>query len=612
MDHRHLILLLLAALCPTAQARAQGGAVGLQLFSPAMDSKGLFTLDATAVPGHLEPSFGLVVSYARRPLDLASGGARFSVDNLVTGHLQAALGLLGHGEIGLGLPLTAWTGARAPSPAGDDGATSAQGVGDLVLHLKGRILDTSRHPVGLALAATVSFPTGDDAGFLGTGSVGLFPRIILGADLLGGRLCLLLNAGVRLRLGDASSWADSRPCAQGSCGTGRGLEVGHRLAYGVGASYSLVPQRLDLVLEVVGQTGLNAPFDLDRLASAHELLAGIKLYLGRNSYLSLGLGRGLRGGGENYQYGAPDIRAFAGFIFEPAVGDRDGDGLKDDVDRCPSRPEDFDDFEDSDGCPDPDNDRDGILDGDDRCPNEPEDLDGVEDGDGCPERDVKDRDGDGISDDKDRCPDRPEDVDRHEDADGCPDPDNDGDKILDVDDLCPDRPEDMDRHEDADGCPDPDNDGDRILDVDDSCPDEPETYNRYKDKDGCPDKAPARFGKGTIVPLGRVHFETDRAVLLPQSHATLDAVVWALGAHPQILLLEVQGHADERGSAAHNLRLTADRTHAVKRYLVGKGVDPARLRTKGYGETRPRDPGHDEAAWSRNRRVEFVIVKRAR
>ncbi len=170
----------------------------------------------------------------------------------------------------------------------------------------------------------------------------------------------------------------------------------------------------------------------------------------------------------------------------------------------------------------------------------------------------------------------------------------------------------MDRWEDADGCPDPDNDNDGILDIDDACPDDPETYNRYKDADGCPDKAPARFGSGTIVPMGRVHFETDKAVLLPQSHATLDAVVWALRAHPQILLLQVQGHADERGSAAHNLRLTADRAHAVKRYLVDKGIDPSRLQTKGFGESKPLDPGHDEQAWSRNRRVEFVIRKRKR
>ena len=61
-------------------------------------------------------------------------------------------------------------------------------------------------------------------------------------------------------------------------------------------------------------------------------------------------------------YGTPTCASFVGFIFEPSIGDRDGDGIKDDVDKCPDEPEDFDGFEDEDGCPDPDNDRDGILD----------------------------------------------------------------------------------------------------------------------------------------------------------------------------------------------------------------------------------------------------------
>src|SRR5215510_1900950 len=67
------------------------------------------------------------------------------------------------------------------------------------------------------------------------------------------------------------------------------------------------------------------------------------------------------------------------------IGDRDGDGAKDDVDRCPDDPEDYDAFEDQDGCPEPDNDRDGTRDLDDKCPNVPEDRDGFEDNNGCPE-----------------------------------------------------------------------------------------------------------------------------------------------------------------------------------------------------------------------------------
>ena len=66
------------------------------------------------------------------------------------------------------------------------------------------------------------------------------------------------------------------------------------------------------------------------------------------------------------------------------VGDRDGDGIKDSMDKCPDDPEDRDGFEDEDGCPDPDNGRDGILDRDDKCPNQPEVFNGVTDDDGCP------------------------------------------------------------------------------------------------------------------------------------------------------------------------------------------------------------------------------------
>ena len=80
--------------------------------------------------------------------------------------------------------------------------------------------------------------------------------------------------------------------------------------------------------------------------------------------------------------------------------------------------QDYDDFEDEDGCPEPDNDRDGILDEDDQCPNQPEDKDGVEDEDGCPEGNKLDRDGDGILDEDDECPDDPEDKDEFEDEDG--------------------------------------------------------------------------------------------------------------------------------------------------------------------------------------------------
>jgi outer membrane protein OmpA-like peptidoglycan-associated protein len=98
--------------------------------------------------------------------------------------------------------------------------------------------------------------------------------------------------------------------------------------------------------------------------------------------------------------------------------DRDFDGFGDEQDDCPDAPEDFDSFEDFDGCPDADNDEDGLLDLDDLCPDEAEDEDGFQDDDGCPDAD---NDGDGILDDRDECPDQGETFNAFEDEDGCPD-----------------------------------------------------------------------------------------------------------------------------------------------------------------------------------------------
>jgi len=98
--------------------------------------------------------------------------------------------------------------------------------------------------------------------------------------------------------------------------------------------------------------------------------------------------------------------------------DRDHDGIPDKRDLCPTDPEDFDAFQDADGCPDWDNDNDGIKDSIDGAPNDPEDFDGWEDTDGIPDLD---NDGDGIVDKLDKCPNEPETFNGYMDDDGCPD-----------------------------------------------------------------------------------------------------------------------------------------------------------------------------------------------
>src|SRR5262249_45756459 len=111
--------------------------------------------------------------------------------------------------------------------------------------------------------------------------------------------------------------------------------------------------------------------------------------------------------------------------------------------------------------------------------------------------------------------------------------------------------------------------------------------------------------------LDKVYFEYNKAVIKSESFPILDAVAATLQGNPDIKLIEVQGHTDERGNDAYNLKLSDARAKAVVKYLDDKGTDAKRLQGQGYGETQPIDPSHTEQAWAKNRRVEFLILKRA-
>ncbi len=291
--------------------------------------------------------------------------------------------------------------------------------------------------------------------------------------------------------------------------------------------------------------------------------------------------------------------------------DKDGDGFLDNEDKCPNRPEDFDGYQDNDGCPeeeDADSDNDGILDRDDRCPTDPEDRDGFKDDDGCPDRD---NDADGIPDKDDKCPTVAEDVEGFEDLDGCPDLDNDQDGFQDDVDKCPNDKEDRDQFEDDDGCPDLDNDKDGIKDTDDRCPMQPETINGVTDEDGCPDKKYTliKVTKERIEISQKVRFKTGRSKVLKASFEMLDQVADAIVTN-KIRKVLVEGHTDDVGAASTNMRLSQKRADAVRDYLVSKKVSADVLDAIGFGETRPLDAAKTRAARKKNRRVEFKIIER--
>ncbi|HTA91590.1 MAG TPA: OmpA family protein [Polyangiaceae bacterium] len=264
----------------------------------------------------------------------------------------------------------------------------------------------------------------------------------------------------------------------------------------------------------------------------------------------------------------PQYCAVRGFV-EAAPGDRDGDGILDPVDKCPDNPENYNGFQDQDGCPDdPDTDGDGIPDSVDQCVLDPEDKDG------------------------------------YLDTDGCPEADNDLDGIPDVSDKCPNEPEDMDGYEDQDGCPDPDNDKDTVPDVKDQCPNEPGSTTQ--EPLGCPVKNALVVVTDCEVKITQqIHFEFNKDKIRPESFPVLDAVVDVLAKIPKITL-EVQGHTDNKGAPAYNKDLSNRRAHSVMKYLIAHGVTIERLTAVGYGMERPIVDNSNEQNRALNRRVQFV------
>jgi outer membrane protein OmpA-like peptidoglycan-associated protein len=559
-------LLLLVA----GQALADG--IDVQNFKPAFSRSGYFTLESPRVLGHLAPNVGLTFDYGKELLvardpdtdEVLPGGKL--VDSRLAAHLTAALGLWERAELGLRLPVVLFQDGSLEG-LGGTGSPSSTALGDLAVGGKVRLLGPSGWGPGFRLAATaaLSLPTGSEEDFAGSGALAFRPGLVAGLDL--GPVSAALNVGYLAR-------GKSRIL---------GLTLDDAIDAGLAAAVVAAPDLLWVMAEVWGSKGVSA--DTGASATPVEADLGLRLAIWGPWLAQAGVGVGLSDG-----YGTPKLRGILAVAYAPAGGqggttgapapapltaDTDGDRIPDASDRCPTQPEDFDNFEDADGCPDPDNDGDGVPDATDKCPFEPEDRDGVED------------------------------------ADGCPEIDNDNDGIPDAKDACPDRAEDLDEFQDGDGCPDPDNDGDGIPDIRDKCPLQPEVFNGNADDDGCPDAGPVlvELTKEKLVIKQEVKFQTNRAKVKSDSFQLLATVAKLLVLHPEITSVRVEGHTDSKGKRDKNLKLSQARAEAVRKHLIEvNGIDADRLQAVGYGPDRPVAPNSTKQGRALNRRVEFVIV----
>ncbi len=369
------LAIALAALAIPSTASSQ--AMSIDEFRPAIDSRGFLTLNGSQTLDHGEMSFGLgSLQWGHKLLSFENGPATYSIDNMVSATLVGALGLRLGGvplEVGVALPFTIMNGSRGPDAIGDPSnpnddklyQLSGQGVGDLGLHAKARIGQLGR--VGIGAIASVFVPTGDARDpFLGEAAT--TPQLVGIADATFGRLRLAVNGGVRLRRTTTfmDMGANGAPATMGSITSSTALPLG------IGAAYGLVPEKVELVGEVFGAVPIGEHHGYQPL----EALAGLKVYLAKNSYLSIGAGRGLLPN----EAGNPDFRGLIGIVFEPKPAQRvAGHVSGDEVAWAPPAQT------QDDGTGDRDND--GILDRDDTCPDDPEVYNGIEDTDGCPDVD---------------------------------------------------------------------------------------------------------------------------------------------------------------------------------------------------------------------------------
>jgi peptidoglycan-associated lipoprotein len=118
--------------------------------------------------------------------------------------------------------------------------------------------------------------------------------------------------------------------------------------------------------------------------------------------------------------------------------------------------------------------------------------------------------------------------------------------------------------------------------------------------------------EGTVLEskmLKDIHFDFDRYNIRVEEAQVLKENFALMKKYPG-MKFQIEGHCDERGTGEYNLALGERRANSAKKYLISLGIEPSRISTISYGEERPFDQGHNEDAWTKNRRAHFVILKK--
>lgn len=545
-------------------------------------SRGSLEVSNGQTLGHLNFRAGAALFYTYGNLQtFKNPGSQLLVKDRLGVQIFGALGLLDWLEIGVNVPIIAY------QTSSSDSIDASAGLGNPWLHVKANLLGPSK-PVTLGLDLGVGIPVGTTTA-QGNGGFEFAPRLQLGKVFnewqIAGELGFLYQPVT-----------DYRAITKGGADT-----IGSQLWLGATATtISASGPRGEVTVRGTvpfagGRPGVEAQLGVRFPVGVFELFASAGPGFGgepNTPHVRVYFG----GAFANTPLTQPPCLEGRDYVLENCPDlDKDHDGVKNAADKAPLEAEDKDGFQDEDGVPDPDNDQDGVLDGDDKCPN----VKGVAENHGCPDVDT---DKDGIVDRLDKCPKEPEDKDGFEDQDGCPDLDNDKDGVLDAQDSCPDQAGLARDH----GCPPKDTDGDGVTDSLDNCPNDKGTAENA----GCPaaQKQLVVITDTKLKILDRVYFDLGKASIQKRSNALLENIGKVLVGHPEIALIQVEGHTDNAGKPETNKKLSQERADAVKAHLMKLGVAETRLKAVGFGDEKPAEPNTTAAGREANRRVEFNLV----
>ncbi len=517
-----LVIFVALTAAKPALAQTESANFGSETFRPSPHADSFFSVESGAIAPSLDVRASLFLNYAYRPLVLyQANGLRLSspLEHRLDAQITGAITLFDRLSIGLLVPVGLYQT--------DDPARAQVGIkppdhtvfGDFRLEPKIGILNQAHHFIDLALLLDVTFPSSSRHSFAGDSSVSF-----------GGELDVSHRFGpFRLAANFGYQWRNQQQYFD--------LTIGQELYYRFGAGFDLARLAnkvapIEFIGEIFGQT--YAPKAFSGVAeNPIEWLLGLRYSPLPWFALQAGAGRAILSG-----YGAPDFRAFFGATFVPL-------SKKETLETPPPA-----------------------------LPPTPPPPPASQPVTPPPPPAIVDSDGDGVPDDIDKCPNKP------------------GPAA-------------------SNGCPqDLDSDGDGIPDSIDKCPNEPETINGFEDFDGCPDQGPSLIviTKTQIEIKEQVFFETGSEKIKKQSYNLLNQVAAAIINHVGLGKVRIEGHTDDVGNDAANMKLSQRRADAVRRYLIAEGVPQTRIEAIGYGETKPIASNQTTKGRELNRRVMFTIL----